>query len=318
MGDGHDALYDRALRMPGTDQCVVWGWGDEAPRRELRRASPRLIDCRSFTKSAIGSVYLANEETAAVGYDEPLGDLARSAGLPRLTSASVRSLLNMTAGLRGVSFAAARRVNVDGADAREQEAEDYVLDFANRYNPPDWCTLYDWCRAHGPSVAWTGTFDYQNVNYDALAHLAPFVLGRALPLALPELGMECASFSQTRHGHTLGSTGLQASARELCEFALHAWRLRDQLREHRVELDGGYTMGGTRFDGYSCGWWSLGDRWCAVGSQGQRLVMDESGVFCRLHATGIQVGEYDWLVRPKDDDAWSAHWEEFHEMPLEA
>lgn len=68
------------------------------------------------------------------------------------------------------------------------------------------------------------------------------------------------------------------------------------------------TMADTEFDAYSCGWWVRGNNVCAIGSQGQRLVVGSDGTLCKLHATGIQIGEFDWLTAPEKPSSWSSKW----------
>lgn len=315
LGEIHDAV----AAMPGTDQTTVIGM---APMDdEVSSGTTGWIDCRSITKAVIGYLYLRDE---SINLTAPLGELASRAGMPHLEGTSVQSLLMMTAGLRDMSFDSAARMNRGEPQLHDPCDADYDVDFARRYNPPDECTLFDWCRAHKPLPRMVGSFNYDNVNYDILSQLAPYVLGEALSSLLSTHVSRTMFFSHTRHGHLIGSTGLLANSKDLAAFAHRAFQKERFARLVKSDLlrePDGVEMAGTIFDTYSFGWWIVGDgadrRVCAIGSQGQRLIVSPDWALCRLHATGLQVGEYDWMFKPELESSWSETWGEGMQPPHE-
>lgn len=45
------------------------------------------------------------------------------------------------------------------------------------------------------------------------------------------------------------------------------------------------------------------------------LVVSPAWVLCRLHATGLQVGEHDWMFAPERPESWSDTWDEGLQPP---
>lgn len=284
-------------------------------RFKILSDSTRFTDCRSITKSVIGYLYFKFSKTAlrrGYGYLDLLDEIATSAGLPNLVGTSVHDLLCMTAGLRDMSFESAERINNGEALAHDPDNADYDVDFAKRYNPPDTCTLADWCRAHKPIERLVDVFHYDNVNYDILAHLAPFIFGMSITDMLKTLGVSDMMFSYTRHGHPIGSTGLLARAQTLAEFAERVRTDVPFVAWMEVEK-GDYEFIDHGFSGYKYGWWFQETEdnifLCGIGSQGQRLVSDKHGTICMLVATGLQLGEYAWLYEPECPTSWTDAWD---------
>lgn len=251
---------------------------------------------------------------AKLQYDAPLGTTATMAGFPNLVSTTIHNLLHMRSGLVSMSFDSAERIN--RGEPHKPAPADWDIDFARRYNSPEACTLHDWCRAHAPLPHRVGVFDYQDVNFDILAHLAPYVLNADAPSLLqtidPDKNMQ---WFHTRHGHVLGSTGLVSTSAALCDFAskLSVADYRDYVLRSSVELSNyapeRFEIADTQFDGYAYGWWTYQSCMAGIGSQGQRLIISNKGALCKLHATGMQLQEYDWLVHPEKATSWRASWE---------
>lgn len=331
-GKNYSKHLSRVMSHKGSDKCTLWLRGNGGAYRIIDKLEGvHLVDCRSITKAIIGYLYLKHEnkaEARGVSYTNELGGVAVQAGLPNLQATTVLQLLNMRAGLRDISFESAERINSGAPMAHDPDNADFDVEFARRYNPPDTCTLFQWCQAHKPIEELKNEFHYDNVNYDILACLSEIIFGQSLKELLEQEGVADICFSFTRHGHLLGSTGLLATSTAICaitEAAMLDPRVRSSLE--KCEIRFGYEdsdnaeMAGTGFAAYSCGWWIYQhDKererlLCGVGSQGQRLVASSEYTLCRLHATGLQINEYEWMYRPENAESWSNEWEVGQQPP---